>query len=111
GQGEWLALRRDRLSTPELGSGNVYARGPHFVMKERTINGQPPPASFGVEKGGLYEFKMVLEGRTPGYWHVHPTLYVLHTGGLLGPGQWITVAAVPAGSQHWVTLVDRQQLD
>jgi len=99
------------LANPELGYVNVSASGPHFVMKERTINGQPAPASFSVEKGGLYEFRMVLEGRTPGYWHVHPTLFVLHTGGLLGPGQWVTVGAVPAGYQNKVTLLDGKTIN
>src|SRR5690348_6074189 len=42
------------LASPELGYINVSASGPHFVMKERTINGQPAPASFSLEKGGLY---------------------------------------------------------
>src|SRR5882724_9688408 len=88
------------LEAPQLGYVNVTASGPHFVMKERIINGHPAPASFSLEKGGVYEFRMVLEGRTPGYWHVHPTLYVLHTGGLVGPGQWTTVGAVPGGYQN-----------
>lgn len=99
------------LANPELGYINVSASGPHFVMKERTINGQQAPASFSVEKGGVYEFRMVLEGRTPGYWHVHPTLFVLHTGGLLGPGQWVTVGAVPGGYQNKVTLLDGKTIN
>ena len=99
------------LANPELGYINVSASGPHFVMKERTVNGHPAPASFSLEKGGMYEFRMVLEGRTPGYWHVHPTLFVLHSGGLLGPGQWTTVAAVPGGYQNKVTLLDGKVID
>src|SRR5262245_65189792 len=99
------------LANPELGYINVSASGPHFVMKERTINGQAAPASFSLEKGGIYDFKMVLEGRTPGYWHVHPTLFVLHTGGLLGPGQWVTVAASPGGYQNKVALLDGKTID
>lgn len=99
------------LARPELGYINVSASGPHFVMKERTINGHPAPASFSLEKGAMYEFRMVLEGRTPGYWHVHPTLYVLHTGGLIGPGQWTTVAAVPGGYRNVVTLFNGQTIN
>jgi methane/ammonia monooxygenase subunit B len=99
------------LASPELGYLNVSASGPHLVMKERSINGQPAPGSFSLEKGGLYDFKMILEGRTPGYWHVHPTLFVLHTGGLLGPGQWITVTAAPSGYQNKVTLLDGKTID
>src|SRR6266571_8090880 len=48
------------LASPELGYVNVSASGPHFVMKERTINGHPAPASFSLEKGARYEFRMVL---------------------------------------------------
>jgi Monooxygenase subunit B protein len=64
-------------------------------MKERYINGEAAPAAFMLDVGAVYDFKMVMEGRTPGYWHLHPTLYVLHTGGLIGPGQWTTVTEVP----------------
>lgn len=99
------------LASPEVGYVNVSSSGPHFVMKERYINGHPAPASFFVERGGVYEFRMVLEGRTPGYWHVHPTLYVEGSGGLLGPGQWTTVAAAPGGYQNVVTLLSGEQIN
>jgi len=99
------------LEAPQLAYLNVSASGPTFVMKERTVNGQPAPASFSIEKGGTYEFRMVLDGRVPGYWHVHPTLFVLHAGGLLGPGQWTTVTAVPGGYQNRVKLLDGQTIN
>jgi methane/ammonia monooxygenase subunit B len=99
------------LEKPEQAFLNVSASGPHFVMKERYINGQPAPGSIFVHTGGVYEFKMVLEGRTTGYWHVHPTFYVLHTGGLLGPGQWTTVDPVPGGYQNKVQLASGQTID
>src|SRR5262245_23764541 len=83
------------LEKPQQGYLNVVASGPHFVMKERYINGEAAPAAFMVAVGGVYDFKMVLEGRTAGYWHLHPTLYVLHTGGLIGSGQWTNVAEAP----------------
>jgi methane/ammonia monooxygenase subunit B len=94
------------LEKPVQAYLNVSASGPHFVMKERYVNGEPAPGAIFVDVGGVYEFKMVLEGRTEGYWHVHPTFFVLHTGGLLGPGQWTTVTAVPGGYQNKVTLLD-----
>lgn len=94
------------LEKPVQAYLNVSASGPHLVMKERYVNGAPAPAAIFVEVGGVYEFKMVLDGRTPGYWHVHPTFFVLHTGGLLGPGQWTTVTEVPGGYQNKVTLLD-----
>ena len=99
------------LEKPQEGFLNVSSSGPHLVMKERYINGEAAPAAFFLEVGGVYDFKMVLEGRTPGYWHVHPTLYVLHTGGLLGPGQWTTVAAVPGGYHNDVRLTNGKVID
>jgi len=38
------------LASPELGYINVSASGPHFVMKERTINGHAAPASVGANR-------------------------------------------------------------
>ena len=99
------------LDAPAEGYLNVSASGPHLVMKERIVNGHPAPASFALKKGGEYEFKMVLDGRTPGYWHVHPVLYVHHTGGLIGPGQWITVVAAPGGYQNRVGLMNGQTIN
>lgn len=99
------------LAKPEQAFLNVSASGPHLAMKERYINGEPAPAAIFVQVGGVYDFKMVLEGRTPGYWHVHPTFYVLHTGGLIGPGQWTTVTEVPGGYQNKVTLTDGQVIN
>lgn len=99
------------LKAPEVGYINVIAPGPTFIMRERTINGQAAPGSIFLNKGGVYEFKMVLEGRRPGTWHLHPVLYVEGSGGLIGPGQWTTVAAVPGGYRNLVTLLSGEQVD
>lgn len=99
------------LGKPEVGYINVIASGPTFYMKERTVNGQPQPGSIFVQKGGVYEFRLVLEGRRPGQWHLHPVLYIEGSGGLIGPGQWTTVEAVPGGFQKLVTLATGEQVD
>src|SRR5229473_6587753 len=65
--------------------------GPVFALQERTVNGQAAPGSFFVERGGIYKFKMVMLGRNPGRWHVHPGIAVEGTGTLIGPGEWVTV--------------------
>jgi methane/ammonia monooxygenase subunit B len=44
-----------------------------------------------LSKGSAYDFRLVLVGRTPGRWHVHPTLAIEGAGTLIGPGEWITV--------------------
>jgi methane/ammonia monooxygenase subunit B len=34
---------------------------------------------------------MIIRGRVPGRWHIHPMLSVQHVGPLVGPGEWIEV--------------------
>lgn len=85
--------------------------GPVFALKERTVNGQAAPGSFFVEKGGIYQFKMVVLGRNPGRWHVHPGIAVEGTGTLIGPGEWVNVKAGAAGFTFPVTLLSGQTID
>jgi methane/ammonia monooxygenase subunit B len=87
--------------------------GPVFALQDRTVNGQPAPGSFFVEKGGIYDFKMVMLGREPGKWHVHPGIAVEGTGTLIGPGEWVTVQPAAAGSDFVfpVTLLSGQTIN
>ena len=62
------------LYTPEIASIIPVVPGPVFMLKERTVNGEASIGSFFVEKGGIYEFRMVIIGKEPGDWHVHPAL-------------------------------------
>src|SRR6266851_256014 len=79
------------LTAPEKAYIMPVVPGPVFALKERTVNGQAAPGSFFVEKGGIYQFRMVILGRNPGRWHVHPGIAVEGTGTLVGPGEWVTV--------------------
>ncbi len=85
--------------------------GPVFALQDRTVNGQAAPGSFFVEKGGVYEFKMVMLGRNPGRWHVHPGIAVEGTGTLIGPGEWVTVQPSVAGFTFPVTLLSGQTIN
>jgi methane/ammonia monooxygenase subunit B len=87
--------------------------GPVFALQDRTVNGQEAPGSFFVEKGGIYDFKMVMLGREPGKWHVHPGIAVEGTGTLIGPGEWVTVQPAAAGSNFVfpVTLLDGRTIN
>ena len=82
--------------------------GPVFALQDRTVNGQSAPGSFFVEKGGIYDFKMVILGRNPGHWHVHPGISVEGTGTLIGPGEWVTVQPSANGFVFPVTLLSGQ---
>jgi len=85
------------LDPPETAYITPVVPGPVFVLTDRTVNGEATPGSIFVERGGIYQFSMVLEGRRPGQWHVHPGIAIQGTGTLIGPGQWVTVepAATP----------------
>lgn len=85
--------------------------GPVFALQDRTVNGQPAPGSFFVEKGGIYDFKMVVLGRNPGRWHVHPGIAVEGTGTLIGPGEWVTVQPSANGFDFPVSLLSGQTVN
>jgi methane/ammonia monooxygenase subunit B len=99
------------LYPPEIASVVPVVPGPVFALQDRTINGQPAPGSFFVEKGGIYQFQMVILGREPGRWHVHPGMAVHGTGTLIGPGEWVTVQPSAAPFAFEVPLLSGQTIN
>ncbi len=81
----------NNIPEPELAYLGLIAPGPVFVRQERTINGEPHLNSLPLVIGGDYEFKVVLRGRIPGKYHVHPSFNVKDTGNIAGPGQWVEI--------------------
>jgi methane/ammonia monooxygenase subunit B len=92
------------LKGPDTAYLSVVAPGPVFLMKERVINDQAAPASIYVQKGSVYNFRMTIQGRIPGTYHVHPSFAVKGAGSLIGPGQNITVRKNLAGFSNPITL-------
>ncbi|MBI3798513.1 MAG: hypothetical protein HY268_16320, partial [Deltaproteobacteria bacterium] len=99
------------LAPPETAAIMPVVPGPVFALKDRSVNGQPAPGSFFVEKGGIYQFKMVLLGKEPGRWHVHPGMAVKGTGTLIGPGEWVTVQPSAAKFTFPLTLLNGQTIE
>lgn len=99
------------LETPEIAAIVPVVPGPVFVMKDRTINDQTAVGSFFVEKGGIYQFKMVLLGKEPGQWHVHPGMAISGTGTLVGPGEWVTVKPSATPFTFPVTLLNGETIE
>ncbi len=79
------------LTIPELGWVGVLVPGPKLAVRERWVNDRFIQNAFNVELGGLYDFKMILQAREAGRYHVHPMVNLSGTGGLVGPAQWVTV--------------------
>ena len=99
------------LATPQLAAIMPVVPGPVFALKDRTVNDQPATGSFFAEKGGIYQFKMVMLGREPGRWHVHPGMAINGTGTLVGPGEWVTVKAGAGKFEFPVTLLNGQTIE
>ena len=79
------------LPEPELSGIGILVPGPKLAIRERWINGQFMQNAFHIEIGRLYDFKLVLQARQPGRYHVHPMVNLSGTGGLVGPAKWIEV--------------------
>jgi methane/ammonia monooxygenase subunit B len=99
------------LDPPQTAYITPVVPGPVFVLADREINGTTAPGSILVEKGRTYHFKMVIEGRDPGNWHVHPGIAIQGTGTLIGPGEWVTVAPAAAPFKMDVTLLSGQTVN
>jgi len=77
---------------PEAAFLNVSTPGPVLIRTERWLNGKPWVNSTALEPGGDYEFKIVLKGRLPGRYHIHPFFNLKDAGQVMGPGAWLDIA-------------------
>jgi len=99
------------LDPPQTAYVTPVVPGPCFVLTERFVNGEPDPGSIFVDKGGIYDYKMVMTARNPGHWHVHPGIAIQGTGTLLGPGEWVTVNPSAQPFKLDVTLLNGKTVD
>lgn len=90
---------------------NVGVPGPVFIRTATSINGVNGVSSMALALGKEYEYRIVLRGRVPGRYHVHPMLDVRDTGPILGPGQWVSVEGDPAAFADPVVTLTGQHLD
>ncbi len=90
---------------------NVSVPGPQLLRKATYLNGVPLVNTVSLELGLDYEFKLVLQGRYPGSYHLHPMVNVQGAGPLVGPGQWVTVAGEAGAFSNPVTTLTGQTID
>jgi methane/ammonia monooxygenase subunit B len=101
----------NQIPDPERMYLNVNANGSTFVKLESWINGKPAIQSLEGELGRDYEFKLVLKARWEGTWHVHPMVNVRDTGGLAGPGIYITIKGSHLDFRLPATTLDGTEIE
>jgi methane/ammonia monooxygenase subunit B len=106
--GDWP----DAVDLPETVFVSNATPGPVLTRVESYLNGVPARQSFrNLEIGRDYEYKMVMKGRIPGRYHVHPMIAIKGSGPLVGPGQWIEVKGSAADFVHPVTALSGEKID
>jgi len=77
---------------PDASFLNISTPGPVLIRTERYLNGKPFMNSVALQPGGDYSFKIVLKGRLPGRYHIHPFFNLKDAGQVMGPGVWLEIA-------------------
>ncbi|WP_251827580.1 bacterial ammonia monooxygenase, subunit AmoB [Methylovulum psychrotolerans] len=76
---------------PDASFLNISTPGPVMIRTERYLNGKPFMNSVALQPGGDYDFKVVLKGRLPGKYHIHPFFNLRDAGQVMGPGAWLDI--------------------
>jgi methane/ammonia monooxygenase subunit B len=90
---------------------NVGVPGPVFIRTSSIVNGVNGVSSMSLALGQDYEYRIVLKGRIPGRYHVHPMLDVRDAGPILGPGKWVSVTGDATAFTDPITTLTGQGLD
>jgi methane/ammonia monooxygenase subunit B len=106
--GDWP----NAVTRPETVFVSNATPGPVFARVESYLNDVPARQSFkDLEIGRDYEYKMILMGRIPGRYHVHPMIAVKGSGPLVGPGKWIEVGGNATDFVFPVTAISGEKID
>lgn len=102
----------DAVTLPEVAFLSTYSPGPVVTRVESYLNGVPARQSFAkLELGRDYEFKIVLKGRVPGRYHIHPMLSIKGSGPLAGPGTWLDISGAKADFREPITLMTGEKVE
>ena len=80
------------LQKPDIGYLQTSGPAAVFAKIESYISEVPMVQSAsGLTMGSTYTFKLVMQARIPGKWHIHPSLQMVGNGPIVGPGLWTNV--------------------
>ena len=91
---------------PEASFLNISTPGPVLIRPERYLNGKPWMNSVALEPGGEYNFKIVLKGRLPGHYHLHPFFNLKDAGQVMGPGVWLDIGGNAADFTNEIKTIN-----
>lgn len=96
----------DAVSKPHLVFLSNATPGAVMTRVESYINDMPARQSLkDMVIGRDYSFKLVMKGRIPGNWHLHPVLSIHGAGPIVGPGEWMTVEGNAADYTETLTTL------
>ncbi len=96
---------------PEAAFLNLSTPGPVLIRTERYLNGKPFMNSVALQPGGDYHFKIVLKGRLPGRYHIHPFFNLKDAGQVMGPGAWLEVAGEASDFTNEILTINGDLVD
>jgi methane/ammonia monooxygenase subunit B len=96
---------------PEATFLNISTPGPVLIRTERYLNGKPWTNSVALQPGGDYEFKVVLKGRLPGRYHIHPFFNLKDAGQVMGPGVWLDIGGDARNFSNTVKTINGEVID
>ena len=96
---------------PDAAFLNISTPGPVLIRTERFLNGKPYVNSVALQPGGDYTFKVVLKGRLPGRYHIHPFFNLKDAGQVMGPGVWLEVSGNAADFRNEVKTINGEVIN
>jgi len=96
---------------PEASFLNISTPGPVLIRTERYLNGKPWVNSVALQPGGDYEFKVVLKGRLPGRYHIHPFFNLKDAGQVMGPGAWLEIGGQASDFSNTIKTISGEAID
>ncbi len=102
----------DAVKKPDLVFMSNASPGAVLTRVESYINDMPAQQSLkNLELGRDYTFKLVMKGRIPGRWHLHPMINIHGAGPIVGPGSWVQIDGRAADYRHSVTTIDGTRIE
>jgi methane/ammonia monooxygenase subunit B len=96
---------------PEASFLNISTPGPVLIRTERYLNGKPWTNSVALQPGGDYDFKVVMKGRLPGRYHIHPFFNIKDAGQVMGPGVWLEIGGNAGDFSNTIKAINGEMID